>query len=55
MSPSVIEKSIQAAVVSLEMEGFSVDSRCIELCWLLFADEISMEESLSRVTPKEVR
>ena len=55
MSSSAIEKSIQTAVVSLEMEGFSVDSQCVELCRLLLADEISMEEYLSRVTPKEVR
>ena len=54
MSPSAIEKSIQTAAVSLEMEGFSVDPRCVELCRQLLADEISMEEYLMRVTPKEV-
>ena len=55
MSSSAIEKSIQAAVVSLEMEGFNVDPQCIKLCRQLLADEISMEEYLVRVTPKEVR
>lgn len=55
MSLSAIEKSIRAAAASLEMEGFCVDSRCVELCRLPLADEISMEEYLSRVTPKEVR
>ena len=55
MSSSAIDKSIQAAAASLEMEGFSVDPQCVELCRLLLADEISMEEYLARVTPKEVR
>ena len=55
MNSSAIEKSIQAAAASLEMEGFSINPQCIELCRLLLADEISMEEYLVRVTPKEVR
>ena len=55
MNPSAIEKSIRAAAVFLEVEGFSVDPRCVELCRLLLADEISMEEYLARVTSKEVR
>lgn len=55
MSPSAIEQSIQAAAASLEMGEVSVNSRHVKLCRPLFADEISMEEYLSRVTPKEVR
>ena len=56
MSPSAIEKSIQAAAASLEMEGFSVDPRYVELCrLLLFSGKISMEEYLVCVTPKEVQ
>ena len=55
MSPSEIEKSIQASIASLEMEGFTVSSDCVELCRLMLAGEISMDEYLTRVTPKEVQ
>ncbi len=55
MSPSAIEKSIRTAAASLEMEGFAVDPDCMELCQKLLADEITMEEYLVQVTPREVR
>ena len=54
MSPVAIEKSIRTAAASLEMEGFNVDSTCIDLCRMMLSGEITMEEYLSRVTPKEV-
>ena len=52
MSPSAIEQSIHTASASLEMEGFSVDPNCVALCRRMLAGEISMDEYLSRVTPK---
>lgn len=52
MNPSAIEQSIRTASVSLEMEGFSVDPDCAALCRQMLVGEISMEEYLSRVTPK---
>jgi len=53
MSPSAIERSIHTAVASLEMEGFSVKPDCIALCRKMLAGEITMEDYLSRVTPKK--
>lgn len=55
MSPIAIEKSIRTASASLKMEGFGVDPACVELCRLMLAGKITMEEYLSRVTPKEVK
>lgn len=52
MSPSAIEQSIHTAAFSLEMEGFSIDPNCIALCRRMLSGEISMDEYLSRVTPK---
>lgn len=51
MNPSAIERSIHTAIVSLEMEGFSVEADCIALCRKMLAGEITMEEYLARVTP----
>ena len=51
--PSTIEKSIHAAAVSLEMEGFEVDAQCVELCRLLLEGKLSMDEYLERVTPRK--
>ena len=54
MNQDVIEKSIQMAIYSLEVEGFQVDERCVELCRLVLAGEISMEEYMKRVIPEEL-
>lgn len=54
MSPSAIERSIRTAAASLEMEGFSVEPDHVTLCRKMLAGEITMEEYLARVTPKEV-
>jgi len=51
---SDIERSMYITSVSLKMEGFSVDPDCITLCRHMLAGEITMEEYLARVTPKEV-
>lgn len=53
MSPSAIERSIHTAVASLEMEGFAVDPDHVMLCRKMLAGEITMEEYLAQVTPKE--
>ena len=49
--PRSIERSIEAAEVSLRMEGLSVTDACKELCRKLLAGEISLEQYLSYVTP----
>ncbi len=55
MNPSTIEKSIRTAAASLEMEGFAVDSDCMELCKKMLSGKITMEEYLAQVKPQEVR
>ncbi len=55
MSSTDIEKSIQTAAASLEMEGFAVDPACVTLCQKMLSGEITMEEYLTQVTPQEVR
>ena len=45
-----IERSIEAAEVSLRMEGLSVTAACKELCRKLLADEITLEQYLAYVT-----
>lgn len=46
-----IERSIQAAEVSLQMEGLSVTESCKELCRKLLAGEITLEQYLTYVLP----
>lgn len=53
MSPSAIERSIRTATASLEMEGFAVEPDHVALCRKMLAGEITMEEYLVNVTPKE--
>lgn len=48
--PNSIDRSIQAAEVSLRMEGYTVSGFCKELCRKMLAGEITMEEYLRRVT-----
>ena len=48
--PNSIDRSIQAAEVSLRMEGYTVSDFCKELCRKLLAGEITMEEYLRSVT-----
>ena len=49
--PHSIERSIEAAEVSLRMEGFSVTDAYKELCRKLLAGEITLEQYLPHVTP----
>lgn len=53
MSQTEIQKSIQTAAASLQMEGLSVKIEYMELCRRMLAGEISMEEYLTSVTPRE--
>ena len=46
-----IERSVRSAEISLQMEGFLVSDTCKELCRKLLADEITLEQYLSRVMP----
>lgn len=48
--PHSIERSIEAAEVSLRMEGLSVTKACKELCQELLAGEITLEQYLAHVT-----
>ena len=54
MSQSAIDRAIRTAAASLEMEGFVVDSDHAALCHKMLAGEITMDEYLSHVTPKDV-
>lgn len=54
MDSPEIEKSIQAAVASIEMEGIRVGPKCIALCKLMLSNRITIEEYLALVTLKEV-
>ena len=47
-----IERSIEAAEVSLRMEGLSVTAACKELCRKLLAGEITLEQYLAHIIPE---
>lgn len=46
-----IDHTIQAAEVSLQMEGLSVTDACKDLCRRMLAGEITLEQYLSYVIP----
>lgn len=46
-----IDRSIRSAVLSLQMEGFSVSNTCKGLCHKLLSGEITLEQYLARVIP----
>ena len=50
-----IEHSIEAAEVSLRMEGLSTTDACKELCRKLLAGEITLEQYLAYVIPSSSR
>ena len=52
--PHSIGRSIEAAEVSLRMEGLSVTEVCKELCRELLAGEITLEQYLGQVIPAPV-
>ena len=49
--PRSIEHSIEAAEVSLRMEGLSVTDACKDLCRRMLVGEITLEQYLSYVIP----
>ena len=52
--PHSIERSIEAAEVSLRMEGLPVTEVCKDLCRKLLAGEITLEQYLGQVIPAPV-
>lgn len=52
MSPDAIDKSINTAAISLEMEGFIVKNVHKDLCRRLLSNEISLAEYIALVTPQ---
>lgn len=44
-----IDKAIQNAAASVEMEGYVIDEQCKKWCYKLMNSEISMEEYISLV------
>ena len=44
-----IDKAIENAVASIEMEGFSIDEHSKDLCRMLLNNEISMEQYISLI------
>ncbi len=44
-----IDKAIDNAVASVEMEGFYVNEQCKDWCRMLLYNEISMEQYISLV------
>lgn len=48
-----IDHTIQAAEVSLQMEGLSVTDACKDLCRRMLVGEITLEQYLSYVIPDE--
>ncbi len=44
-----IDKAIENAVASVEMEGFSIDEQSKDLCKKLLNNEISMEQYISLI------
>ena len=47
-----IDKAIENAVASVKMEGFQVDSECVQWCKKLLEKEISMEQYITLVKQK---
>ena len=47
-----IDKAIENAVASVEMEGYQVDSECLQWCKKLLEKEISMEQYIALVKQK---
>lgn len=47
-----IDKAIENAIASVKMEGYQVDSECVEWCRKLLENEISMEQYIKLVKQK---
>ena len=53
LSDERIERSVQSAIASIEMEGYQVDSSCIELCRKMLKGEMTIEEYIALILAKE--
>lgn len=42
-----IEKTIECAVASVEMEGYHIDNDCIQLCKNLLENKINIEQYIA--------
>ena len=47
-----VDKAIENAVASVKMEGYMVDSECVQWCKKLLEKEISMEQYIALVKQK---
>ena len=47
-----IDKAVENAVASVKMEGYQIDSECIQWCKKLLKKEISMEQYIALVKQK---
>ena len=47
-----IDKAIENAVASVQMEGFAIDNECVQWCERLLKNEIDMEQYISLVKRK---
>lgn len=47
-----IDKAIENAVASVKMEGYQVDSECLQWCKKLLEKKINMEQYISLVKQK---
>lgn len=46
------EKAIVNAVASVEIEGYQIDTECVQWCKKLLENEISMEQYISLIKQK---
>lgn len=47
-----IDKAIENAVASVKMEGYQVDSECVEWCKMLLKNKINMDQYIALVKKK---
>lgn len=47
-----VDKAIENAVASVKMEGYTVDSECVQWCKQLLENKISMEQYIALVKQK---
>lgn len=47
-----IDQTVKNAIASLKMEGYQVDSDCVQWCKKLLAKEISLEQYIAIVKQK---
>ena len=47
-----VDKAIENAIASVKMEGYTVDSECVQWCKQLLENKISMEQYIALVKQK---